>query len=139
MHTSFTYLYLPSLDNITLLVHECPQYFPTSTYKKKISHFPIKNRKASIWMFWRDNAWWQEVLKVKIETKSQRLFVLFVPCLENGALYRTVPPKNVCMFWSDVSSPVRRCPPQLMVHPIAYPARRLRGCMHVHMEKRYLA
>ena len=59
--------------------------------------------------FWRDNAKWQETLKVKIgatkykrcfiisKEKPQKLFALFVTCLMIDALYRTVPRNNLCI------------------------------------------
>ena len=45
---------------------------------------------------WRDNAKWQEILKVKIGARKCSL--IFVPCLMIGALYRTVLPNSPYML-----------------------------------------
>ena len=64
----------------------------------------------NLWIVYRDNAKWQETLKVKIgarkyercliisKEKPQGLPGLFVPRLMTGAPYRTVPPKNPSML-----------------------------------------
>ncbi len=63
-----------------------------------------------LWIVWRDKAKWQKTLKVKIRArnykrclitskkKPQKLFAVSVPRLMTGALYRTVPPNNLCML-----------------------------------------